>query len=118
MCLKLTKAWRRSAFFVVEHISYVFVMFLLLTSNKYYLGYFYPLYPGVCVWGGGGILCIYAFKGTLMQIQKCSHTFVFIWKWYPENFVFLILRIFELFTRKICEMFIYMHTKTIEYFKN
>ena len=36
---------------------------------------------------------------------------------YPENFTFLILKIFELFTRKICEMFVYKHTETIEYVK-
>ena len=35
-----------------------------------------------------------------------------------ENFAFLILRIFELYIRKVCEIFIYKHTDTIEYVKN
>ena len=30
----------------------------------------------------------------------------------------LILGILELFTRKVCEMFIYKHTETMEYVKN
>ena len=38
-------------------------------------------------------------------------------KLYPENFAFLILGILELFTRNVCEMFIYKHTETIEYVK-
>ena len=38
-------------------------------------------------------------------------------KQYSENFVFLTLRIIELSTRKVCEMFIYKHTETIEYNK-
>ena len=41
--------------------------------------------------------------------------FLFIQKYCPENFAFLILRIFELYTRKVCEMFGYKHTETIEY---
>ena len=43
---------------------------------------------------------------------------VLIWKYYPENFAFLILRILELYTRKVCEMFVYKDTETIEYVKN
>ena len=35
----------------------------------------------------------------------------------PKTFVFIILRIFILFTSKVCEMFAYKHTKTIEYIK-
>ena len=42
------------------------------------------------------------FKGTLMQIWKSPYMFVFIWKQYPENFAFLILRIIELFAREVC----------------
>ena len=41
--------------------------------------------------------------------------FVFI---YPENFAFLIQRIHELYTRKVCEMFAYKHSETKEYVKN
>ena len=44
--------------------------------------------------------------------------FVFLQKQYPENFAFLILGILELYTRKVCEMFVYKHTETIEYVKN
>ena len=54
-------------------------------------------------------------KGTLMQIWKSTCMFVFIWKYCPENLVFLILGILELHTRKICEMFV---LETIECVKN
>ena len=43
--------------------------------------------------------------------------FLFILKYFPENFAFLILRILQLYTRKFCEMFVYKHTETIEYVK-
>ena len=36
---------------------------------------------------------------------------------YPENFAFLILRVFKLFALKVCEMFVYKYTETIEYVK-
>ena len=58
------------------------------------------------------------FKGTPMQIWKSTHMFVCLEKYCHENFAFLILAIFELLTRKVCEMFIYKHTETIEYVKN
>ena len=38
-------------------------------------------------------------------------------KFYPEHFAFLILRILELHTRKVREMFVYKHTETIKYVK-
>ena len=44
-------------------------------------------------------------KGTLMQISKSPYMFVLIYKQYPENFTFLILRIFELFTVKFVNFF-------------
>ena len=44
--------------------------------------------------------------------------FVFVQKYYPENFAFLILGILELYTRKVCEMFVYKDTETTEYVKN
>ena len=53
-----------------------------------------------------------------MQIEKSPFMFVFLQKQYPENFAFLILGILELYTRKVCEMFVYKHTETIEYVKN
>ena len=40
--------------------------------------------------------------------------FLFMQNYYPENFTFLILRILELYTRKICEMLVYKHTETTE----
>ena len=43
--------------------------------------------------------------------------FLLIQKYYPENLAFLILWILELYTRKVCEIFIYKHTETIEYIK-
>ena len=46
---------------------------------------------------------IFIFKGTLMQIWKSHYMFVFTKKQYPENFVFLILRILVLFTREVCK---------------
>ena len=58
------------------------------------------------------------FKGTLMQISKPSYVFVLILKKYPVNFALSVLTIIELYTRKICEMFVYKYTETIEYVKN
>ena len=43
------------------------------------------------------------FKGALMQIWKSLYMIVFILKQYSESFAFLILRIFELFTREVCQ---------------
>ena len=43
------------------------------------------------------------FKGTLMQIWKSPHLFVFIWKQCPENFAFLILKTDKLFAREVCK---------------
>ena len=57
------------------------------------------------------------FKGTLMQIWKSPCMFLFIYKYYPENFAFLTLRILELYTRKVCVIFVYKRTETIEYVK-
>ena len=44
--------------------------------------------------------------------------FVFIQKYYLENFAFLILGTFELYKGKVCEMFVYKHKETIDYVKN
>ena len=35
-----------------------------------------------------------------------------------ENSAFLIVRILELFTRNVCEMFVNKHSETIKYIKN
>ena len=56
-------------------------------------------------------------KRTLMEISKSPYMFVFIEKWYPENLAFLILKILELFTGKVSEMFVYKNTETIEHVK-
>ena len=53
-----------------------------------------------------------------MQICKSPYMYVFIEKSYPENFAFLMLRIHESCTRKVCEMIVYKHSETIEYVKN
>ena len=53
-----------------------------------------------------------------MQIQKSFFMMVFQWKYHPENFTFCILRILELFARKVCEMLVCKQTQTIEYVKN
>ena len=37
--------------------------------------------------------------------------FMFIQKYYPENFGFLILGILELYIRKVCKIFIHKHTE-------
>ena len=38
-----------------------------------------------------------------MQIWESSYMFVFIWKQYPENVAFLILKIFESPAREVCK---------------
>ena len=57
-------------------------------------------------------------EGTLIKIWKFLNVFVFMYKQYPENFAFLNLGIIELYTRKVCEIFVYSHTENIEYIKN
>ena len=47
-----------------------------------------------------------------LPICSCSYKNI-----YPGYFAFLILRAFELFTRKVCKMFVYKHTETIDYVK-
>ena len=51
-------------------------------------------------------------------IRESPHIFEFIYKYYPETFAFLILGILEFYTSKVCEMFVYKHTETIDYVKN
>ena len=43
--------------------------------------------------------------------------YVRLYKEYPENSALLILKILKLFACDVCEMFVYKHTKTIEYVK-
>ena len=42
------------------------------------------------------------FEGTLIQFWKSLYMSVFIEKYCPENFIFLILEIAELLNRKVC----------------
>ena len=46
---------------------------------------------------------LFYIKGTLKQIWKSPTVFVFIWKQYPKNFPFLILRILKLFAHEVCK---------------
>ena len=57
-------------------------------------------------------------KGTLMQIWKSVIIFVFIWKYYVEDFTLKHLLFFEICARAICEKFVYKHSETIGYVKN
>ena len=47
------------------------------------------------------------FKGVLMQIWKSVNIFVFIWKWYVDDFTLKHLLLFEICARKICKKFVY-----------
>ena len=47
---------------------------------------------------------LFYIKGILKQIWKSPTVFVFIWKQYPENFAFLILKILKLFAREVCKL--------------
>ena len=58
------------------------------------------------------------FKVTLMQIWKSAIIFVFIWKYYVEDFTLKPLLLFEVYAREICEKFVYKHSETMEYVKN
>ena len=57
-------------------------------------------------------------KGTLMQIWKFANIFVFMWKWYVEDFQLKHFLLFEICAREICEKFVYEHSETIEYIKS
>ena len=53
-----------------------------------------------------------------MQIWKSANIFVFIWKYYVEDFTSKCLLFFEICAPKIREKFVYKHSKAIEYVKN
>ena len=89
--------------YFIEHIRLLLLLYIL-TKHSVSL-FFYSL------------LFCFVLKGTLIQIWKSPCTFLFIWKDYPQNFAFLILRILELYTSKVCVIFVYKHTETIEYVK-
>ena len=46
--------------------------------------------------------CVRTVKRTLLQIWKSPYMFVFKQKEQPDDFAFLILRVLEFFTRKVC----------------
>ena len=51
-----------------------------------------------------------------MQIWKSANVFVFVWKYYVEDFT--LKKLFEICAHEICEKFVYKHSETIEYVKN
>ena len=53
-----------------------------------------------------------------MQIWKSANIFAFMWKQYVEHFTLNHLLLFEICACKICKMFVYKHSETIEYVKN
>ena len=53
-----------------------------------------------------------------MQIWKSANIFAFVGKRYVEDFSLKHLLLFEIYTREICERFVYKHSETIEYVKN
>ena len=53
-----------------------------------------------------------------MHISEYVNAFVFIWKYYVEDFSLKHLLLFEICTRTIGEKFAYEHSETIEYVKN
>ena len=57
-------------------------------------------------------------KGTLMQIWISANMFVFIWKYYVEDFTLKLLLLFNICTHEICEKFVYKHSVAIEHVKN
>ena len=77
-----------------------FIALFLFTANKRYI-LLCSLFVGVVyskVFFMSAML-----KGTLIQIWKSPYMFVFIWKQYPGNLAFLILRILELLVRECCK---------------
>ena len=56
-------------------------------------------------------------KGTLLQIWKSAYMFVFIWKYYVEDFTLKRFTHWDM-CHEICEKFVYKHPEAIEYIKN
>ena len=52
-------------------------------------------------------------KGTLMQTWTSANIFVFLWKWYVEEFTLKHLLLSEICTRAMYEKFDYKHSETI-----
>ena len=86
----------------VEKTTYLNEKYFRLTSLSVHFMYIFSLYIYICIYGKhinfrpihfsfyGNLKVI---KDTLMQVWKSLYMFMFIWKQYPENFPFLILRI-------------------------
>ena len=53
-----------------------------------------------------------------MQIWKSVNSFVFIWKYYVEDFTLKQPLVSEICAREICEKFVYNYSGTTEYVKN
>ena len=53
-----------------------------------------------------------------MQIWKSDNVFVFMWKYYVEDFTSKRFLLFKICVPKICEKIVYKHSETIEYVKN
>ena len=53
-----------------------------------------------------------------MQIWKSLDIFVFTWKWYADVSTILHILISEICGGKICKIFVYKLSETIEYVKN
>ena len=53
-----------------------------------------------------------------MQIWKSVNIFVFIWKYYVEDFALKHPLLFKICARELCEKFVSKHSETIEYVKN
>ena len=69
----------------------------------------------VCLFG---YFVVHVIQGTLMQIWKSANIFVFVWKYYAEDFTLKHFLLFEICAREICEKFVYKHSETTEYVKN
>ena len=57
-------------------------------------------------------------KGTLIQIWKSAKIFIFIWKWYAQDFTLKRFLNFEISAREISEKFVYKYLETTEHVKN
>ena len=102
---------------------------VFLPYSSYCFLYFLPYENCSCwVWKLSNDACpLYIMHFIIHStLFDCNFPFLFIYifiyvlihiKYYPKNFTFIILRILELYARKVCIMFVYKHTETIEYVK-
>ena len=64
------------------------------------------------------IQTLFYVKGTLMQIWKSPHVFVFICKLYVEDFTLKHFLLFEICAPEVWKKFVYKHSQAIECVKN